>query len=236
MRPVKKKLSLFVLSSLTLTLPSRDQNVFRNTRTCTWILALYRVLFFCKITQSSSWLNSNVVTVPRYYVHSWYKFIVRTSFRQLVLRFDLHFFRLTMILTDSTIFVQSLLWCLLSNSVFFYWNCKEGPFPLKLFVTFVTEVSLYSEGRRTSDLGEFSKLRDFSENRSVLFPSALTTIAEGSSHRGNHLCSRCTVFLWLEFSVTKRYFLSWYIPLSPIYFLAPTPKPTTLTTFDCRTQ
>jgi hypothetical protein len=33
------------------------------------------------------------------------------------------------------------------------------------------------EGSRTSDLREFSKFRDFSENRSVLFPSALATIA-----------------------------------------------------------
>ena len=32
------------------------------------------------------------------------------------------------------------------------------------------------EGSRTSDLREFSKFRDFSENRSVLFPSALATI------------------------------------------------------------
>ena len=46
---------------------------------------------------------------------------------------------------------------------------------LLLFVTLVTEVSLSLEGSRTSDLREFSKFRDFSENRSVLFPSALTT-------------------------------------------------------------
>ena len=32
------------------------------------------------------------------------------------------------------------------------------------------------EGSRTSDLREFSKFRDFSENRSVLFPPALATI------------------------------------------------------------
>ncbi len=31
------------------------------------------------------------------------------------------------------------------------------------------------EGNRTSYLREFSKFRDFSENRSVLFPSALAT-------------------------------------------------------------
>jgi hypothetical protein len=31
------------------------------------------------------------------------------------------------------------------------------------------------EGSRTSDLRKFSKFRDFSENRSVLFPSALAT-------------------------------------------------------------
>jgi hypothetical protein len=31
------------------------------------------------------------------------------------------------------------------------------------------------EGSRTSDLREFSKFRDFSENRSVIFPSALDT-------------------------------------------------------------
>jgi hypothetical protein len=33
-------------------------------------------------------------------------------------------------------------------------------------------------------LREFSKFRDFSENLSVLFPSALATIAEGGSRRG----------------------------------------------------
>ena len=41
-------------------------------------------------------------------------------------------------------------------------------------------VSLH-EGNRTSYLREFSKFRDFSANRSVLFPSALVTIAKGSS-------------------------------------------------------
>jgi hypothetical protein len=34
------------------------------------------------------------------------------------------------------------------------------------------------EGSRTSDLREFSKFRDFSENRSVLFLSALVTATE----------------------------------------------------------
>jgi hypothetical protein len=36
----------------------------------------------------------------------------------------------------------------------------------------------------TSGLREFSKSRDFSENRSVLSPSSLVTIPEGSSRRG----------------------------------------------------
>jgi hypothetical protein len=36
-------------------------------------------------------------------------------------------------------------------------------------------------------LREFSKFRDFSENRSVLFPSTLVTIAEGGSRHGKKL-------------------------------------------------
>ena len=35
---------------------------------------------------------------------------------------------------------------------------------------------LFTRGKPSSDLREFSKFRDFSENRSVLFPSALVTI------------------------------------------------------------
>jgi hypothetical protein len=59
----------------------------------------------------------------------------------------------------------------------------EVPNTLKvLFVTLVTEVSLISRAR-TSDLRESLYLEDFSENRSVLFPSALDTIAEEDSSR-----------------------------------------------------
>jgi len=36
-------------------------------------------------------------------------------------------------------------------------------------------------------LRELSKFRDFTENRSVLFPSALATIAEASSRGGQQL-------------------------------------------------
>ena len=92
------------------------------------------------------------------------------------------------------------------------------------FVTFVSEVSRVSlldhllEGRRTSDLREFSKFRDFSENRSVLFPSALATIAEESSRRGKQLWYRCTAFLRLEISVTKRYFYRDTDPFRQVLF------------------
>jgi hypothetical protein len=67
---------------------------------------------------------------------------------------------------------------------------------LKLCVTFVTEVSLL-EGSRTSDLRELSKFRDFTENRSVLFPSVLATIAEASCRRGKQLDfqSRKSIFI-----------------------------------------
>jgi hypothetical protein len=52
-----------------------------------------------------------------------------------------------------------------------------------------------------------SKFRDFSENRAFLFPSELVTIAEGGSRRGKQLDFNPDArVLWLEFSVTKRYF------------------------------
>ena len=48
---------------------------------------------------------------------------------------------------------------------------------VKLLVTLVTEVPLYLEESRTSDSREFSKFRDFSENRSVLSPAALAAVS-----------------------------------------------------------
>jgi hypothetical protein len=47
-------------STLALTVPSPEKNVSRNTRTCAWILALYRVYFFVK--SANSWRNSNCFT------------------------------------------------------------------------------------------------------------------------------------------------------------------------------
>jgi hypothetical protein len=44
---------------------------------------------------------------------------------------------------------------------------------MELVVTLVTEESLYVDGSRTSDLREFSKFRDLSENHSSVFPSTL---------------------------------------------------------------
>jgi hypothetical protein len=68
---------------------------------------------------------------------------------------------------------------------------------LNLFVTLVTEVSLISRAR-TSDLRESLYLEDFSENRSVLFPSALDTIAEEDSSRVTETSRfRTALFVWL---------------------------------------
>ena len=57
-------------------------------------------------------------------------------------------------------------------------NLRFGSLEIRDIVRYLRNLSVsLLEGNRTSDLREFSKFRDFSENRSVLFPSALAKIA-----------------------------------------------------------
>jgi hypothetical protein len=72
-------------------------------------------------------------------------------------------------------------------------------------VTFVTEVSLYSR-EVESQILFVTKFRGFSENLSVLFPSALVTIAEGSSRREKQLDFSCPHFCDYNFQSQKGNF------------------------------
>jgi hypothetical protein len=84
-------------------------------------------------------------------------------------------------------------------------------------------------------LRELSKLRDFSENRSVLSPFTLATIAEGSSLRRKQLYFSCLRFCDWNFQSQKG--IGIFIVIQHLFgnlFLAPTPKPTALVTLDCR--
>jgi hypothetical protein len=67
-------------------------------------------------------------------------------------------------------------------------------------------VSLYSREEDEPQLWEFSKFRDFSENRSVLFPSALNTVPDLFAHVARLLRRKTVIDLFIRVTFrTERF-------------------------------